>query len=411
MLKIADIFEDLFPLGFHIFLPISMRQSSSPFYIINGNLLAKAVYLKKVQENDCCISFSLSKYLQLYQVVEIEVVKDEFLALGRVLLEIISPIDVDLQRYDLANYILAGEAVGIGCIFEFEYLDSIVTAKLKEANCRFGTIAVNTKIELSHRSFSESYSRPQISSTTLDVEEFQIAGEILLKELELFIEMDKELPLAVGCLIYGAGGTGKTSLVTNMLRQTGIYNKYVKFSDLTEPNLNQTMENFTLAFNHRGILIIDELEHLKSPLVQQQLLKLFQKSRSSSIFVVGITTDISALDQKLKSTDAFFTKIQIPLPKTDSRIKILRHYLSNACFSEEESRMEEFLASLSLQIQGYSPADIAGMVRQAILIHDTDTLTFEAIRNASKLTSPSNLSGLSTKVFRLISHIDSKSAI
>lgn len=397
-LKIAEVYSDLFPHGFHVYCSISMKAKRKSCLKINGKLLATVMYLKRVPEYHCCISESLSNYLKCGEIVDVELIGDEFSPLERISLQVISPINVDLKYYNLAHYILAGVVVGVGCQFEFEYLDITVRAKVMDTGLNYGTITVSTNVSFIHAPFHEAYCRPSIASVTLNIKEFNGVSETLLDELECFIEMDKECALSVGCLVYGAKGTGKTNLVREILKNTGLHIKYLKFTDLSETNELLTCENLSKAFEHRGILILDDLEQMKSDKVKQCLYNLFQIKRGSSIFVVGITPDICLLDQKLKSSNTFFTKMQLSLPEKDSRIKILRYHLSDSCMTGEGQALDEHLPALAARIQGFSLADISGMIRQAILLQNSEILTIEALYKASMLTTPANLAGFASKV-------------
>ncbi|KRH93870.1 vesicle-fusing ATPase, adenosinetriphosphatase [Pseudoloma neurophilia] len=177
-----------------------------------------------------------------------------------------------------------------------------------------------------------------------------------------------------GILLYGPPGCGKTMLakaISNML--------YCNFISISGPELinkyvgdteKELREIFNRAKNQEPcVLFFDEIDSLCSKrgnnefqtrVVNQILTLMDGIDEKGKVFIIGATNRIHALDKAVIRPGRFDKVLEVPLPSKNERIDILLKCIRN--IPTDNIPCEKF------DLDGFSGADIAGMVREAAMI-------------------------------------------
>ncbi|MBM3250332.1 MAG: ATP-dependent zinc metalloprotease FtsH [Candidatus Omnitrophica bacterium] len=106
------------------------------------------------------------------------------------------------------------------------------------------------------------------------------------------------------------------------------------------------------------------------------------KEKDLNVVIIGATNmPESYLDEALLRPGRFDRKIYVDLPGLDDREKLFAYYLKKVQYDEKDVKIDR-LAKIAV---GYSPADVANIVREAALIavrHKKDTVTMKEIEEA-----------------------------
>jgi cell division protease FtsH len=106
------------------------------------------------------------------------------------------------------------------------------------------------------------------------------------------------------------------------------------------------------------------------------------KEKDLNVVIIGATNMSEAfLDAALLRPGRFDRKIYVDLPGLEDREKLFAYYLKKVKYDEKDIKLDR-LAKISV---GYSPADIANVVREAALItvrHKKDAISMKEIEDA-----------------------------
>jgi len=194
-----------------------------------------------------------------------------------------------------------------------------------------------------------------------------------------------------GLLLFGPPGCGKTYLATAIANEAGIPFIAKSGSEFVEKYVGVGASRVRSLFSEarekalsKGgcIIFIDEMdalgarrnfggsggerEHnqtLNQFLVEMDGLK--EKDVEYNIVVIG-ATNVSEdyLDPAVLRPGRFDRKIHVKLPTYEDRKKLFAYYLSKVTYNRDEVNPEKFAAIT----RGYSPADIANLIKEAALL-------------------------------------------
>lgn len=201
---------------------------------------------------------------------------------------------------------------------------------------------------------------------------------------------------AKSCLLYGAPGTGKTTLALWLARQLGIPAVVARLDGLISSFLGTTARNvgnlFTFANRYKCLLILDEFDAVAKvrddphevgeiKRVVNALLQNIDARRQVGI-TIAVTNHEGLLDPAIWRR--FEITLQIPKPDMAGRMAIIRRYLPPVVLTEPA---EQLLAWL---MDGFSGAEIETFVtglKKYFAIHNEDqTNLIPALRHVATVS-------------------------
>ena len=202
-----------------------------------------------------------------------------------------------------------------------------------------------------------------------------------LKEPERFEVAGAKVPK--GVLLEGPPGTGKTLLARAVAGEAGVSFLQVSGSEFIQMfvgvGASRVRDLFKIAKeNEPCVVFIDEIDAVgrkrgeqfggggneeREQTLNQILTNMDGFEKSDSIVVLAATNRVDILDSALTRSGRFDRKVQVGLPDTSGRRKIIDVHLRNK-FVEESTDLDE-LASLT---SGFSGADIENMANEAAIL-------------------------------------------
>ena len=203
------------------------------------------------------------------------------------------------------------------------------------------------------------------------------AVEAPLKHPEVFEEMGIRTPK--GVLLFGPPGTGKTLLAKAVateseanfisIRGPEIFNKYVGESEKAVREIFKKARQTAPC-----VLFFDEIDAIVSMrglqdntgvsqrIVNQFLAELDGMQTLQNVLVVGATNRADILDPAVLRPGRFDNVLFVPPPDNAARLEILQVHTKAMPLDEDVD-----LEKLAESIEGYSGADIEGLVREAAM--------------------------------------------
>jgi transitional endoplasmic reticulum ATPase len=203
------------------------------------------------------------------------------------------------------------------------------------------------------------------------------AVEAPLKHPEVFEEMGIRTPK--GVLLFGPPGTGKTLLAKAVateseanfisIRGPEIFNKYVGESEKAVREIFKKARQTAPC-----VLFFDEIDAIVSVrgmqdntgvsqrIVNQFLAELDGMQTLQNVLVIGATNRADILDPAVLRPGRFDNVLFVPPPDNDARVEILQVHTKKMPLDADVN-----LAKLAELTEGYSGADIEGLVREAAM--------------------------------------------
>lgn len=195
--------------------------------------------------------------------------------------------------------------------------------------------------------------------------------------------LDYGLEHIKGIIFYGPPGCGKTLIARelgkaiNCASVTSIGGPEIKnkFYGSSEENIRNLFPPPDKAGLH--LIIIDEIDaicrarsdstnNIGDGVVNQLLVKMDGEQQQDNILVIGLTNRLDIIDPALLRPGRFEVKLKIDLPSFDDRIEIFNIHTSKMRRSNKLDLRNEEIEKIAEMTEGFSGADIAGMVRDAI---------------------------------------------
>lgn len=188
-----------------------------------------------------------------------------------------------------------------------------------------------------------------------------------------------------GILLYGEGGTGKTTLVEALANEIGAELRLVRATDIYGKWLGDSEKNMDTVFDKAEaaagpyVLLFDELESIVGKgayETSQRVVGLFKQrsarlaAATSQVILAATINDRSKVDDVVTRAGRFDVKQYVPLPDDTTRQQIFAHFVERHMF---RARREVFAAfdidyeQLAQCTDGLSGADIAAIMKAVAL--------------------------------------------
>jgi len=169
-----------------------------------------------------------------------------------------------------------------------------------------------------------------------------------------------------GFLLYGPPGTGKTHVSKCLAGELGVSFINAKAGDLVSKWIGEGAENVQQMFdeareNQPCVVFVDEIDALatdrgtQQTKSEQQMVNQFLEEMTQvndedhDIVVIGATNRIEQVDDAMLRTGRFSEKIEVPPPKDETRVELLKAHLDapRAMLDEDAiaSQTRDFVAS------------------------------------------------------------------
>lgn len=210
-----------------------------------------------------------------------------------------------------------------------------------------------------------------------------------------------------GVLLYGASGTGKTSIARALAKECSAKLLIVNACEVIEVNVGQGSARIREVFDKARqiapcVVFIDEIDALGkrsqssiggvnyeiNSTINQLLVELDGFEATDKILVIAATNRIQMVDPSLIRSGRFDLKIKLQLPNQYERFKILEKKIK----SEKHPEItQEYLVGLSEKLEKYSGADLEALVNEAVysrLQHGREGLMIDDFDYAYKKLNP-----------------------
>jgi len=197
------------------------------------------------------------------------------------------------------------------------------------------------------------------------------------------------IPSPRGLLLSGKPGLGKTHFLKAMVADSGVYHISIFAPNIITPLAGDgdmvIMDTFEKARkNSPAIISIDEIDALclkrsdrnqnyENRVVTVLLQEMDGVLSRGDVFVIGATNRPEAIDEAFLRPGRLSRHIALQLPQASERLSILKIHLKQTDYDLSEKDFNE----LASKTDGYTPAQIAGVVHQAALIRIKKHLDFQ----------------------------------
>jgi cell division protease FtsH len=204
----------------------------------------------------------------------------------------------------------------------------------------------------------------------------------ILKDPKKYNDLGAKLPK--GVLLYGPPGTGKTLIAKAVAGEAGVPFYSVSAPELSDKYVGEgarkVRDLFEKAQKTGGIIFIDEFDSLggrrnfgsgggdraDAEKLNQFLTLMdgFESEKGKPVMVIAATNAKDALDPAVLRPGRLDRHLEVPLPNLQGRKDILAVHAANKTLANQTAD----LARLAGTTQGYSGADLAGVLNEAALI-------------------------------------------
>ena len=209
-------------------------------------------------------------------------------------------------------------------------------------------------------------------------QELKEAVEWPLKYPEMFERMGIRPPK--GILMYGPPGTGKTLLAKAVSNESGANFIAVKGPELLSKWVGESEKGIREIFRKARqvapcVIFFDEIDsiapargayeggsHVTESIVNQLLTEMDGIEDMRGVVVIGATNRPDLIDPGLLRPGRFDRMILVNAPDEDGRMEIFKVHTKSVPIAKDVN-----LKELAKQTDGYSGADIEGLVREAVM--------------------------------------------
>jgi len=191
---------------------------------------------------------------------------------------------------------------------------------------------------------------------------------------------DAGLSASLSCLIYGAPGTGKTTLALWLAKQLGLPAVVARLDGLISSLLGTTARNlgalFTFANRYECVLILDEFDAIAKLRddpneigeIKRVVNTLLQNidAREGHGVIIGLTNHQSLLDPAVWRR--FEVQLEVPLPGANERLEIARVALSP--HPTDQTAEAKLLAWVTEGFSGSELVTLCSKFRKRLILSD-----------------------------------------
>lgn len=191
-------------------------------------------------------------------------------------------------------------------------------------------------------------------------------------------------PFQGGILLYGARGTGKTTVLQNICEA-----RWRKVYHIDSTVIGQRAAEIEAAIKRvfsealrlqPSVIIIDSIDTIagRSSTTGPVLSRELEGLRNTRTIAIGATRNLSDIDQDLRSAGRFETEIELPIPDSNSRAEILK-----VLCDLPKNTSHATLDNIARRTHGYVGADLKKLLGYAVR-------TNEIHHRASRLSDGKN---------------------
>jgi transitional endoplasmic reticulum ATPase len=247
-------------------------------------------------------------------------------------------------------------------------------------------------------------------------QELQEIVQYPVEHPELFEEFGSTPPK--GVLFYGPPGCGKTLMAKAIASQAGANFISIKGPQLLSMWVGESENNIRSIFDKaRGsapcVIFFDEIDSIapargqnvgdsgvSDRCVNQLLTELDGMNPKKNVFTIFATNNPQLLDRALIRPGRCDRIVYIPLPDLKSRVAILKSALKKTPVADDVD-----IELIATTCDGYSGADLAGIVQQAVKLAIKDAIALTEEHKKQMLADPEYAEEMKDQVFKPITHV------
>ncbi|MFC7046271.1 CDC48 family AAA ATPase [Halobacteriaceae archaeon GCM10025711] len=198
-----------------------------------------------------------------------------------------------------------------------------------------------------------------------------------------------------GILLYGPPGTGKTMLARAIAHESGVNVIHVAGPELVDKYVGESEKAVREVFDRARqtaptIVFFDEIDAIAARrgdgshevaerVVSQLLTELDGVQGNPNLVVLAATNRREAIDPALLRPGRLEAHVEVPVPDEEGRRAVLRVHTEGKPLADDVD-----LDGLAADLQGYSGADIASLVRQASMLAIREAAAEQGVEMANE---------------------------
>lgn len=225
------------------------------------------------------------------------------------------------------------------------------------------------------------------------------------------VETNSKMKISRAILVHGVAGTGKTMLCQALAESFPTAQKitidswkiFSKFYGESETNLKRSFDEAFICYPTPTVIIFDEISNICpkndntdavrriSSLLGSLLDSLHVKRNASRVFVIANTISPNDIDPAIRRSGRFDYEVEIPVPNSDVRQKILTKMLVH-----QKQLTPPEIHDISKRTHGFVGADLDNLIKKSTGILKKEAnfslnLSYESILENLSTVKPSAL--------------------